>query len=181
MTILRSGLLAAFAAFSLLIASPASALVIGAGQSATINFDFSASQGAIDLAPQPLTLSFEMTTSGADPFDDPAGMFSYQYLGIGPLPVVNIGYDATGGFTSLGIISFSVATTDLVGSLRISPLTESIDLVSTTFFAQDFFGNSLIELTSLTLPLSVDAQIPAPPVALIFLAGAIALLRRRGH
>jgi len=78
-------------------ASPASALLIGAGQSATMDFDFSASQPAIDASSQPLTLSFTMTTSALDPFDDPAGLFAFQYLDIGAVPVVNFGYDATGG------------------------------------------------------------------------------------
>ncbi|MGB0629962.1 MAG: hypothetical protein ACPGRZ_04645 [Alphaproteobacteria bacterium] len=164
-----------------MISAPASALVIGAGQSATIDFDFSASQAAIDAAPQPLTLSFEMTTSGADQFDDPAGMFSYQFQDIGLLPVVNLGYDATGGASSLGIISFSAATTDLVGSLQISLLTESIDLISVTFFAQDFNGTSLVPLTSLSLPQTVDVQISAPSAALILAAGVFALVRRRSR
>ena len=181
MIIRRSGLLAAVAAFSLLIASPASALVIGAGQSVTIDFDFSsvAEQAAIDAASQPLTLSFELTTSGADQFDDPAGILQYQYLDIGPIPAVNFGYDASGGLTSLGVLSLSVTTTDLVGSLRISALTESIDLISATFSAQDFDAVSIIGLTTLNIPEEVDAQISTPSAILIFLAGTIALLRRR--
>ena len=142
--------------------SSASALVIGAGQSATIDFDFSGSQAAIDVAAQPLTLSFEMTTSGADQFDDPAGQFSYKFLGIGLFPAFVFGYDATGGVSSLGLLSFSFATTDLAGSLQISPLTESIDLIGLTFSAQDFNGTQVISTTGLSIPNSVDVQISEP-------------------
>ena len=163
-------------------ASPASALLIGAGQSATMDFDFSASQPAIDASSQPLTLSFTMTTSALDPFDDPAGLFAFQYLDIGAVPVVNFGYDATGGITGLGLLSISVTTTDLVGSLRISPLTESIDLISMTFGAQDFNGTQIIPTSSLSLPNTVDVQIPEPGTLAVLGLGLPCLgysLRRR--
>ena len=94
----KSGRLIISALFAVILGiSPASALLIGAGQSVTVNFDFSASQPAIDASSQPLTLSLTMTTSASDPFDDPAGLFAFQYLDIGAVPVVNFGYDATGG------------------------------------------------------------------------------------
>jgi len=163
-------------------ASPASALLIGAGQSATMDFDFSASQPAIDASSQPLTLSFTMTTSALDPFDDPAGLFAFQYLDIGAVPVVNFGYDATGGITGLGLLSISVTTTDLVGSLRISPLTESIDLISMNFGAQDFNGTQIIPTSSLSLPNTVDVQIPEPGKLAVLGLGLACLgysLRRR--
>ena len=156
-------------------ASSAGALVIGAGQSATIDFDFSGSQAAIDASTQPLTLSFEMTTSVADRFDDPAGLFSYQYLDIGAVPTISFGYDATGGLTSLGLLSVSVITTDLAGSLRLSFLTESVELVGVAFSVQDFNGASIIGTTGLSLPETVDAQIPAPGALLLFGLGAAGL------
>ena len=89
-----------------------------------------------------------------------SGLISFQYLDIGAGSTVNLGYDATGGLTSLGIMSFSVATTDLVGSLRITSQTESIDLIGLTFGAQDFNGVLIIPTTSLSLPNAVDIQIP---------------------
>ncbi|MFT5487999.1 MAG: hypothetical protein ACI9JL_004268 [Paracoccaceae bacterium] len=155
--------------------SSANALLIGAGQSATIDFDFSGSQAAIDAGTQPLTLTFEMTTSVADQFDDPAGMFSYEYIDLAPAPLIVFGYDATGGVTSLGLLSSSVATADLVGSLRISSLTESIDLIGLTFSAQDFNGVQIIATTALSLPNSVDVQIPGPGILAIFGLGIAAL------
>jgi len=95
---IKAGKLIISALFAVMLGvSPASALLIGAGQSATMDFDFSALQPAIDASSQPLTLSFTMTTSASDPFDDPAGLFAFQYLDIGAVPVVNFGYDATGG------------------------------------------------------------------------------------
>lgn len=132
--------------------SSAHALVIGAGQSATIDFDFSGSQAAIDASSQPLTLSFEMITSVTDQFEDSAGQFSFQYLDIGAVPSVVLGYDATGGVTSLGTFSLSITTTDLVGSLQITSLTESIDLVQLIFSAQDFVGTEIISTTNLHIP-----------------------------
>ena len=162
--------------------SPANALLIGAGQSATIDFDFSASQAAIDASSQPLTLSFTMTTSALDPFDDPAGLFAFQYLDIGAVPVINFGYDATGGFTGLGLLSISVTTTDLLGSLRLSPLTESIDLIAMTFGAQDFNGTQIIPTSSLSIPNAVDVQIPEPGTLAVLGLGFACLgysLRRR--
>ena len=159
----RARKLAVAASVALLMGfSSAHALVIGAGQSATIDFDFSGSQAAIDASSQPLTLSFQMTTSVTDQFDDPAGLISFQFLDIGAVPAVVLGYDATGGLTSLGVMSFSIATTDLVGSLQISTLTESIDLIGLTFGAQDFNATQVISTTSLSLPNSVDVQIPEP-------------------
>ena len=179
----KSGRLIISALFAVILGiSPASALLIGAGQSVTVNFDFSASQPAIDASSQPLTLSLTMTTSASDPFDDPAGLFAYQYLDIGAVPVVNFGYDATGGLTSLGILSISVTTTDLVGSLRISPLTESIDLISMTFGAQDFNATQIIPTSSLSIPNAVDVQIPEPGTLAVLGLGLACLgysLRRR--
>ena len=113
-----------------------------------------------------------------------SGLISFQYLDIGAGSTVNLGYDATGGLTSLGIMSFSVATTDLVGSLRITSQTESIDLIGLTFGAQDFNGVLIIPTTSLSLPNAVDIQIPEPAtfavlgLGLAYL-GYIVLLARR--
>jgi hypothetical protein len=179
----QAGKLIISALFAVMLGiSPASALLIGAGQSATFDFDFSASQPAIDASSQPLTLSFTMTTSALDPFDDPAGLFAFEYLDIGAVPVVNFGYDATGGVTSLGLLAISVTTTDLVGSLRISTLTESIDLVGLTFGAQDFNGIQIIPTTSLSLPNAVDVQIPEPGTLAVLGLGLACLgysIRRR--
>ena len=163
----RSGIGAVLVTCWLAAFAPANALVIGAGQSVTIDFDFSAFDAAIVAAPQPLTLSFEMTTSVLDQFDDPLGMFQYEFLDIGAVPTINFGYDATGGVVSLGILSLSTTTVDLVGSLRISPLTESIDLVDVSFNVQDFNGTQIISPTSLELPETVDVQIPEPGTLLI--------------
>jgi hypothetical protein len=81
-------------------------------------------------------------------------------------------------------MSFSIATTDLVGSLRITSQTESIDLIGLTFGAQDFNGVLIIPTTSLSLPNAVDIQIPEPAtfavlgLGLAYL-GYIVLLARR--
>lgn len=81
-------------------------------------------------------------------------------------------------------MSLSVATTDLVGSLRITSQTESIDLIGLTFGAQDFNGVLIIPTTSLSLPNAVDIQIPEPAtfavlgLGLAYL-GYIVLLARR--
>ena len=183
--LIQAGKLTFAAVFAVMLGlSSTSALLVGAGQSATIDFDFSGSQAAIDASAQPLTLSIVMTTSVIDQFDDPSGLISFQYLDIGAGSTVNLGYDATGGLTSLGIMSFSVATTDLVGSLRITSQTESIDLIGLTFGAQDFNGVLIIPTTSLSLPNAVDIQIPEPAtfavlgLGLAYL-GYIVLLARR--
>lgn len=162
--------------------SSAHALLMGPGQSVTVDFDFSGSQAAIDAAAQPLTLTFNFTTSLADALDDPAGQITYQYLGIGPAPVIVSGYSATGTETSLGDISVALGfpTTDLVGSIQFS-LTESIDLIGVTFGAQDFFGSQVISTTALTVPNAVDSQIPEPGLAAVFGLGlgVMAFARRR--
>ena len=65
--LIQAGKLTFAAIFAVMLGlSPASALLIGAGQSATIDFDFSGSQAAIDASAQPLTLSIVMTTSVID-------------------------------------------------------------------------------------------------------------------
>lgn len=175
------GLYAGVALLWVAATSPAHALVVGAGQSVTFNFDFSSQAAAIAAATQPLTLTFSVQTSASDKFDSPAGIFSYQYLDIGAVPQVNFGYDATGGLTSLGLLSLSVSTLDLTGGLRISPVSESIDLIGATFSAQDFVGSQVISPTALVIPETVDVQVPEPPAALLLLTGlaAVTRLRRR--
>lgn len=162
--------------------SPANALPMSAGQSVTVDFDFSGSQATIDAATQPLVLTFNFTTSAIDPLDDPAGQLTYQYLGIGPAPIVVSGYSATGLETSLGDISIALGfpTIDLVGSIQFS-LTESIDLIGVTFGAMDFEGELVISTTALTLPETADAQISEPGLAAMFGLGlaAMAFARRR--
>lgn len=81
-------------------------------------------------------------------------------------------------------MSFSVATTDLVGSLQITSQTESIDLNGLTFGAQNFTGVLIIPTMTLSLPNAVDIQIPEPAtfavlgLGLAYL-GYIVLLARR--
>lgn len=81
-------------------------------------------------------------------------------------------------------MSFSIATTDLVGSLQITSQTESIDLNGLTFGAQNFTGVLIIPTTTLSLPNAVDIQIPEPAtfavlgLGLAYL-GYIVLLARR--
>ena len=162
----RSGIGAVLVTCWLAAFSPANALVIGAGQSVTIDFDFSAFDAAIVAGTQPLTLSFEMTTSLLDPFNDPSGTFQFKYLDIGAPSTVNFAYNAFGEL-SLGTILFNATTVDLTGSLRLSPLTESIDLIDVSFSVQDNNAVEIIALTSLSLPESVDAQIPEPGTLLI--------------
>jgi hypothetical protein len=139
----RSGIGAILVTCWLAAFSPAQALVIGAGQSVTIDFDFSAFDAAITAGAQPLTLSFEGTTSLLDPF------------------TANIRYSAFGEL-SLGAILFNASTVDIIGSLRLSPLTESIDLIDISFSVQDNNGVEIVALTSFELPESVDVQIPEP-------------------
>ena len=96
--LIQAGKLTFAAVFAVMLGlSPTSALLVGAGQSATIDFDFSGSQAAIDSSAQPLTMSIVMTNSVIDQFDDPSGLISFQYLDIGAGSTVNLGYDATGG------------------------------------------------------------------------------------
>lgn len=170
------------ATFGLYGTAPANALLMNAGQSVTVDFDFSGSQPAIDAATQPLTLTFSFTTSVFDALDDPAGQLTYQYLDIGPAPVVAVGYSAFGIETTLGEISLSLGfpTTDLEGSIRFS-LTESIDLIAVTFSAQDFDAAQIVSTTALTLPETADAQISEPGLAAIFGLGlaAMGFARRR--
>ena len=184
--LIQAGKLTFAAVFAVMLGlSPTSALLVGAGRSATIDFDVSGSQAAIDSSAQPLTMSIVMTNSVIDQFDDPSGLISFQYLDICAGSTVNLGYDATGGgLTSLGIMSFSIATTDLVGSLQITSQTESIDLNGLTFGAQNFTGVLIIPTTTLSLPNAVDIQIPEPAtfavlgLGLAYL-GYIVLLARR--
>ena len=157
----RSGIGAILVTCWLAAFSPAQALVIGAGQSVTIDFDFSAFDAAITAGAQPLTLSFEGTTSLLDPFNDPSGTFQFQYLDIGAPSTANIRYSAFGEL-SLGTILFNASTVDLIGSLRLSPLTESIDLIDVSFSVQDNNGVEFVALTSFKLPETVDVQIREP-------------------
>lgn len=164
------------ATFGLYGTAPANALLMNAGQSVTVDFDFSGSQPAIDAATQPLTLTFNFTTSVFDALDDPAGQLTYQYLDIGAAPIFVAGYSATGTETSLGDISLALGfpTTDLVGSIQFS-LSESIDLIGVSFSAQDFLGQQIISTTPLTLPETADAQISEPGLAAMFGLGLAAM------
>ena len=99
--LIQAGKLTFAAVFAVMLGlSPTSALLVGAGQSATIDFDFSGSQAAIDSSAQPLTLSIVMTNSVIDQFDDPSGLISFQYLDIGAGSTVNLGYDGLGAYIS---------------------------------------------------------------------------------
>ena len=166
-------------------ASPASALLIGAGQSATMDFDFSASQPAIDASSQPLTLSFTMTTSALDPFDDPAGLFAFQYLDIGAVPVVNFGYDATGGDHRSGTSvdqRHDHRSCRKFADLAVDGEHRPYFDISMTFGAQDFNGTQIIPTSSLSLPNTVDVQIPEPGTLAVLGLGLACLgysLRRR--
>ena len=160
----------------LLLAAPAQALVIGPGQTATVDFSFGTVAGG---TPQPLTFNLEITTSGADPFDDSTGQLFIEYLDIGAGPGAILGYDATGGFTSLGIISASISTTDVTGSVRFGTLGESIDVTSVTLEIVDDLGDIAVETTSLTVPETVDAQLPAPGGVAALGLGLIALAAYR--
>ena len=159
-------------------APSAQALLLGAGQTATIDFDFGTAGGA----PQPLIFSFEITTSG-DVFDDPSGTFGFEFLDIGVPGVIFVGYDATGGVASLGVISVSISTTDLAGSLRFGTLGESINIVDVSLIEiLDDVGGQLVGPTPLTLPENADVVLPEPAALAAFGLGLIgigALHRRR--
>ena len=87
-------------------------------------------------------------------------------MDIGAPSTVNIGYSAFSEL-SLGTILFNARTVDLIGSLRLSPLTESVDLIDVSFSVQDNNGVEIVALTSFELPESMDVQIPEPGTLLI--------------
>jgi hypothetical protein len=169
---------AVLAAGLCLSATSAHALLIGAGQTATVDFSFGTTG-----APQPLLFNLEVTTSGVDQFDDSAGLFSLDYLGLDTPAGFTGGYDATGGVTSLGVLSLVIATTDITGSVKFGSLTESIDVISVTLEIIDDLSGTVISTTSLTLPPSVDAEELSGPGALAIIGLGLMTLgayRRRG-
>ena len=167
------------AALYLAVAMPvAKALVIGPGQTATVDFAFGSVSGA---TPQPMSFIFEITTSGADPFDDFPGTFVYEFLDLGTAASGSVSYNALGE-TTLGLQQVDIATTDLTGSLRFGTLGESIDVIGVTMSVTDGASNLLVGTTSLIVPEAVDAQLPEPGAlaALGFgLIGFAAFRRRR--
>lgn len=157
----------------LFTAPQAGALVLGPGETATTDFDFA---GAVSGAtPQPLVFHLEVTTSGANPFDSPTGLFNFEYLDIGAGGVNSVGYDATGGVTSLGIISVAFITTDVTGSLRFGVLDESIEVIGITMSIVDNLGTVAVETTALAVPETADVQIAEPGTLFSFLLGLLGL------
>ena len=183
MSVKRISLSICAAVFAVMLSAPPSqALVIGAGQTATFDFDF----GALPAAtPQPLAFQFEITTASPTSLSDPAGQFFFQYLGIGFDTPFVFNYDGTGGYNPSPVI-LSISATDLVGSLSIGSLTESFELTGLSLGVTDNFGDPLVALTALELPASVD-QIPEPGtlatliLGMILLAGTLGLQRNRAN
>lgn len=173
--------LAAIAALALTAAAPsARALVLGAGQTATVDFNF----GTIAPGNAPVTFTFEILTATPSELSDSAGTFTFEYLGIGAPGVSSFGYDGSGGGYNPGPLAIVISTTDLIGSLRLGVLTESWDLSGVLLSIADNFGAPIAESVSLDLPEAPDVQIPEPgPLAtiafgLIALAGTRRLRRR---
>lgn len=143
----------------------AQALLIGAGQTATVDFDFGTASGGV-------LFSFEITTSG-DLFDDPAGTLVFEFLDMGIPGIHSANYNAPGGFASLGVISSFITPTDLTGSLRFGTLGESINVASFKIIEiVDDVGTQLVGPTTL---------LPEPGPLATFGLGLIgfALIRRR--
>ena len=174
----KQGILSILAAGLVLLAPvpSAQALLLGAGQTATFDFDFGT------LAPatqQPLAFTFEITTASPTSLSDPAGFFFFQFLGIGADTPITLAYDGSSGGYNPSPVLVVVDTTDIVGTLTVGALTESFDLTGLSLSINDGFGSPVVGLTSLALPEAPDFQIPEPGPLATLIMGLAALAGAR--